>query len=61
MPAVEHPAASGTLGGIRAVESQQQRMLYEGLLKKGMEEQEKRRKKQRTVDENQLSLFGPAA
>lgn len=61
MPAVEHPAASGTPGGIRAVESQQQRMLYEGLLKKRMEEQEKRRKKQRTVDENQLSLFGPAA
>ena len=35
--------------------------IYEGLLQKRMEEQQKRRKKQRTVDENQLSLFGPAA
>lgn len=49
-------------GTIRATQSRQQQELYEGLLAKTLEDQRRKRaKKAVVVDENQLSLFGPAA
>lgn len=49
-------------GTIRTAQSRQQQELYEGLLAKTLEDQRRKRaKKAVVVDENQLSLFGPAA
>lgn len=43
--------------GVRATQSQDRQALYEGLLKRTMEEQKKKKSKKVIVDENQLSLF----
>lgn len=43
--------------GVRAVQSQKQQVLYDGLLERTMEERKKKRSKKTVVDENQLSIF----
>ena len=43
--------------GVRAVQSQKQQVLYDGLLDRTIEERKKKKSKKPVVDENQLSIF----
>ena len=43
--------------GVRAVQSQKQQVLYDGLLDRTIEERKKKKSKKTVVDENQLSIF----
>ena len=43
--------------GVRAVQSQKQQILYDGLLDRTIEERKKKKSKKPVVDENQLSIF----
>ena len=59
MPAPELKPAEPEAAAIRAVDSQRNRAIYDGLLEKSI--LEKKRKKPRQELENQLSIFGDAA
>lgn len=53
----EPKAQAGEGFGVSTVQSQQRRVLYEGLLERTKEEQKKKKSKKAVVDENQLSIF----